>query len=326
MTSKPKIVAFGEIMLRLSPPNNGAIAQCDAFDVCYGGTEANVLACMTNFGCSTQYLTALPDNQLGEAVLKHLHSFGVKTDFVKIGGEVLGTYFVESGNGSRGASVIYNRSNSEITRLAHDDLDYDKIFDGVQLLHVSGISFALSPTCTQTAFRLLDEAKRRNVKISFDFNYRAKLWSTETAGQMFRRIMPYVDIVLASTLDLNTFLKVDEKTYFNKYDSKTLIVRDRSPIPNTSRHKVKITVYDNRDKARLNKCAIAETEFDVAEKIGGGDAFDGAMLYKLITNADIKEAAVFATKAFICKHQVKGDTFTLTETEVNNSRYQIETL
>lgn len=323
MTIKPKIVAFGEIMLRLSPPNNGAIADSTAFDACYGGTEANVLACMTNFGCSTEYLTALPNNQLGNAVLKHLHSFGVNTHYVKLSGEVLGTYFVESGNGSRGASVIYNRSNSEITRISVDDFDYDKIFDGVDLFHISGISFALSPACTQTAFRLLEEAKRRNVTISFDFNYRAKLWSTESAGQMFKKVIPYVDIVLASTLDLTTFLNVDENAYFDKYSNKLVILRDRSPIPNTSRHKVTIRVYDNRDTSARTCFTIAETEFDVKEKIGGGDAFDGAMLYKIITNTDIREATTFAAKAFICKHQVKGDTMTLTEAEVNNAKIKL---
>ena len=318
---KPKIVAFGEIMLRLSPAG-GAIADCNSFDACYGGTEANVLACMVNFGCSAEYLTALPDNQLGEAVLRHLKSFGVGTRHVKTGGEVLGSYFVESGNGSRGVGVIYNRGNSEITRISPEDFNYDKIFEGVDLFHISGISFALSEACTQTAFRLLEEAKRRGVKISFDFNYRAKLWTTEKAGEVFRKVLPYVDIVLASSLDLSVFLGADENTYFEKYDSEILVLRDRTPIPNTLKHKVKVTVCDNRGKS-VKKFSVPETEFGVVEKVGGGDAFDGAMLYKLLTGADTREATVFAVKAFICKHQVKGDTFTLTEEEVEKAKIEL---
>lgn len=315
MKTKPKIVAFGEIMLRLSPPNNGAITESNSFDACYGGTEANVLACMTNFGCATQYLTALPNNQLGEAVLSHLKNFHIGVEHVKLGGEVLGTYFVESGNGSRGASVIYNRSNAEITRITPDAFDFDKIFYGADLFHVSGISFALSQACTETAFKLLEEAKKRNIPVSFDFNYRAKLWNTETAGKMFRRVLPYVDIALASPLDLTTFLNVDEQTFFAKYNCKYLVLRNRSTI-SANKHKVQITVYDNRDSAKRRKYEVRETEFDVAEKIGGGDAFDGAILYKLLTTDNVQSAVEFAAKAFICKHQIAGDTFTLSENDV----------
>lgn len=316
MNKKPKITAFGEIMLRLSPQNDGAIAESKVFDACYGGTEANVLVCMANFGCSTQYLTALPNNQLGNAVLRHLKRFNVGTEYIKLGGEVLGTYFTESGNGSRGASVIYNRSNSEITRITPADFDYDKIFDGADLFHISGISFALSQSCTQTAFALLKEAKKRGVKVSFDFNYRAKLWTTEQAGETFRKVLPYADVVLASPLDLTTFLNVTEQTFFDKYDCELLVLRNRMPI-DKNRHKVQVTVYDNRDKTNRRKYAVNETEFDVKEKIGGGDAFDGAMLYKLLTSSDVQSAVEFATKAFICKHKIAGDTFTMSEEEVN---------
>lgn len=322
MNRKLKILSFGEIMLRLSPAGGGAIADSTAFDACYGGTEANVLACMVNFGCSAEYLTALPDNQIGGAVLRHLKSFGVNTGYVKTGGEVLGSYFVESGNGSRGACVIYNRSNSEITHITPDDFNYDEVFDGVDLFHISGISFALSPSCTQTAFRLLEEARRHGVKISFDFNYRSKLWTTAKAGEVFKRVLPYADIVLASTLDLSVFLGKDENTYFDEYDSKILVLRDRKPVPNTSMHEVKLTVYDNRGSS-VKKFTIAETQFNVLEKIGGGDAFDGAMLYKLLTGAGIEEAATFAVKAFILKHQIKGDTFTLSERDVEEAKIDL---
>lgn len=273
---------------------------------------------MANFGCSTQYLTALPNNQLGKAVLQHLRRFNVGTDCVKLGGEVLGTYFAESGNGSRGASVIYNRSNSEITRITPEAFDFDKVFNGMDLFHISGISFALSQKCTETAFALLKEAKKRGVKISFDFNYRAKLWTTEQAGEAFRKVLPYADIVLASPLDLSTFLGVNENTFFDRYDCKYLVLRNRSVI-DSARHKVQVTVYDNRDKTNRRKYAVNETEFDVKEKIGGGDAFDGAMLYKLLTTENLQSAAEFATKAFICKHRISGDTFTMSEEEVNNA-------
>ncbi|MDE6618385.1 MAG: sugar kinase [Clostridiales bacterium] len=308
-----KITAFGEIMLRLSAGDVG-IASTNAFDACYGGTECNVLACLSQFGYKTQYLTALPDTELGNAAVNHIKSFGIDTSNIVRRGDVMGIYFVENGNGSRGSNVIYMRKFSEFTRLTQDDYDYDRIFDGVTLFHISGISFALSESSRQLAFRLIDEAKRRGVKVSFDFNYRAKLWDTTTAAQYLKQAASKADIVLSSTLDLSVFLETTEAEYYNQYNSEYLVLRDRKILA-TDKHSVKVTVYHNNGQS-VDRYSSPIVEFAVTEKIGGGDACDGAMLHGLLSGKDLKSATTFAIAAFALKHKIAGDTFTGTENDV----------
>lgn len=308
-----KTVAFGEIMLRLSSPS-GAIAGSSTFDACYGGTEANVLACMSGFGHKTDYLTALPDNGLGRAALDHLRSFGIGTDNAVINGDKLGVYFTESGSGSRGASVIYYRRDSEFARLDERAFDLDKVFDGAELFHISGISFALSESSRRLAFALLDGAKARGVKVSFDFNYRAKLWSTDRAREQFVKAVRYADVVLASDLDLSVFLDTDATGFFAEYPARYLAVRNRKPVDGGA-HSVNVTLYEN-DGGAVKKYTSPEIKFAVTERVGGGDAFDGALLHMLLCGADIENAVDFALAAFVLKHSVKGDTFTLGADEV----------
>lgn len=318
-----KITAYGEIMLRLSAGDVG-IADAKAFDACYGGTECNVLACLSQFGHDTKYLTALPQTELGTATINHIKSFNIDTSDIVVRGDVMGIYFVENGTGSRGSNVIYMRRFSEFTRLKDGDFDYDKVFDGVKLFHMSGISLALSESSRNLAYKLVDEAKRRGIKVSFDFNYRAKLWDTTTAGQYFRPIIDKADIVLASTLDLTTFLNTTEANYFDKYNNEYLILRDRK-ILSANKHSVNVAVYHNDGKS-VQSYHSPTVEFDVSEKIGGGDAFDGGMLHAILSGKDIKSAAQFAIAAFALKHKISGDTFTGTAADVENYRAAFEDL
>ena len=319
---KNKILAYGEIMLRLKP-TSGSIADSKSFEACYGGTEANVLACMSGLGRDTSYLTALPATELGQAVLNHLKGFNVGTGDVVVRGDTLGMYFVEDGTASRGSNVLYLRKHSEFTKLSENDVDYDKVFDGVALFHVSGISFALSESSRALAYRLLKEAKKRNVKISFDFNYRAKLWSVEVAREQLVKAASHADILLASTLDLTTFLQVSEEEFFNKYDCEYLIVRDRKVLSPTE-HSVKVKVL-RKTAQGVDGFLFPETAFAVAEKIGGGDAFDGCMLHALLADGgNLKDATLFGVAGFMLKHQQAGDTFTASEREVAKFAKKLE--
>ena len=313
MKNNGKILAFGEIMLRLSAGDVG-IANAKSFDACYGGTECNVLACTSQLGHATKYLTALPDTELGRAAEAHIKGFGIDTSDIIMRGDVMGVYFVENGNGSRGSNIIYMRKFSEFTRLTADDFDYDRVFDGVTLFHVSGISFALSESSRALAFMLIDEAKRRKIKVSFDFNYRAKLWDTVTAGTYFRQVIDKADIALASTLDLSTFLDTDEAGYYKKYDTECLILRDRKVL-SVDKHSVRVVAY-KRAGGDITRYESPTVEFPVTEKIGGGDVFDGAMLHSLIGGKDLETATKFAIAAFAFKHTIKGDTFIGTQKDV----------
>ena len=319
---KNKILAYGEIMLRLKA-TSGSIADSKTFEACYGGTEANVLACMSGLGHETSYLTGLPATELGQAVINHLHSFNVGTDDVVVRGDTLGMYFVEDGTASRGSNVLYLRKHSEFTRLCESDVDFDKAFSGVKLFHVSGISFALSDSSRQLAYRLLEEARKRGVKISFDFNYRAKLWSVEDAREQFVQAARRADILLASTLDLTTFLQVNEEEFFKEYDCEYLIIRDRKVL-SANEHCVKVKVLHKTAKG-IESYSFPETTFPVSEKIGGGDAFNGCILHALTAKTcTLKDATLFGVAGFMLKHQQKGDTFTASEREVAEFAKKLE--
>lgn len=303
-------VSFGEIMLRLSPPAMQQIQNANSFDACYGGSEANVLACLSALGNKTAYLTALPATALGDATVKHLKACGVDTSHIIRKGDNMGMYFLEQGFGTRSSQVIYNRKNSEVTRLDANSFDFDKIFEGCTHFHICGISFALSKSSCELAFALLQNAKQRGIKTSFDFNYRAKLWSTEQAAPVYRKIIPFVDILFCSSLDLSTFLGTDIEHFYSNYSTELLIVREREII-SSAEHSAKAAIY--RQNGLDAECvATNSASFDVLDRIGSGDAFVGGVLHSLYNNPQSLTAALQTGMAcFVLKHTLPGDTFTL---------------
>ena len=310
---KKSIVAFGEIMLRLTPPDKNSIKNTNNFDASYGGSESNVLIALSSLGNYTRFVTQVPDNDLGDAVIKHLNSYNTDTALVKRKGDTLGMYFLEEGFGERATKVIYSRKYASITNLTVNDFSYDDIFLNCELFHISGISFALSETVKELCFKLLEEAKKRNVKVSFDFNYRSKLWKLDEAKKVFLEVVSYADIVFCSSKDLEAFLDTDEKSYFIKYpNSKYIVVRERE-IMSANRHKVKAVIYTSENKSS----DIKTKEFSVLERIGSGDAFDAGVLHSLLKNPDnLNEALDFGLACFVLKHTVKGDILSMKENEI----------
>ena len=310
---KKTITAFGEIMLRLATPDKRLIKDADNFCASYGGSESNVLVALSALGNTTKFISQVPDNPLGEGVVKHLRSYNINTDFVKKQGDILGMYFVEEGFGQRASDVIYARKNAAITHLTENDFDFDEVFSNCDLFHISGISFALSESVKNLCFAFLKEAKRRNVTISFDFNYRSKLWSTDQAKELFKDVVSYTDIVFCSQKDLQVFLDIDEKEYLKKYpDTKYLVVREREVL-SSDLHKVKALIYTQN--GGLSK--VIEKEFAVLERVGGGDAFAAGVLHSLLKNAeDLDKAIDFGVACFVLKHTVKGDILSMNEKDI----------
>ena len=171
MYMKEKVVAFGEIMLRLTPPDYTTISQAKSFIANYGGGEANVLVSLSHLGHRCEFLTSLPDNQLGASAEQHLKSHGIITDHVVRGHANLGMYFVETGFGGRPSKVIYNRAHSSITRIDINDIDYDDVFKDATWFHLSGISLALGEKVRKVAFKCLEYCEKYGVKVSFDFSF-----------------------------------------------------------------------------------------------------------------------------------------------------------
>ena len=285
-----KIVAYGEILLRLSATAD-TIRASRAFDACYGGTESNVLACLHALGHETEYLSALPQSPLGQAALDHLKRLGVGTSHVVTEGDGMGMYFTESGNASRGANVVYARKHSAFTRLGENSFDLDSVFTGA-----------------------VREARERHIPVSFDFNYRPALWSVAEAKPMLKRAAKEADILLASSRDLAAFMDTDEEHAMDDYPAcKRLVLRDRTAL-SPARHSVRIVMF-TRGAARTE---VPEFTFPVSEKIGGGDAFNGALLHSVLTGRSDADILRFAAAAFALKHTVPGDVLACGEMEISD--------
>lgn len=327
MKKQEKIVAFGEIMLRLTPPDYTTISQARNFVANYGGGEANVLVSLSHLGHETEFLTKLPDNQLGDSAVKHLKGHGVATDHVVRGSSNIGMYFVETGFGGRPSKVLYNRKHSAITRIEESEVDFDEIFKDATWFHLSGITLALGDSVRKVAFECLKYCEKYGVTVSFDFNYRSKLWTIEEARPHFKKVIPYVDVLFANHFDLNTILEiplddesVDTKTKKIELSKKLIAQSKVKYVFGTER-----VVHNATDNSLSSFCICRNGEykseepirFSIYDRIGGGDAFASGVVHGLIKNFDAPEYALkFGLATSILAHTLYGDVSTLSEKEV----------
>ena len=201
-----KVVTMGEIMLRLSTPNNERFIQADEFDVCYGGGEANVAVSLANYGHDAEFVTKVPENPIGECAVAALRKMGVETKNIARGGERLGIYFLETGAAMRASNVVYDRAHSSISTATADDFDFEKIFDGCDWFHFTGITPAVSDAAAELTEVALKAAKAKGIKVSCDLNFRKKLWTSEKAQRIMTNLMQYVDVCIGNEEDAEKFL------------------------------------------------------------------------------------------------------------------------
>ncbi len=311
------ILSFGEMLKRNTIPEIDDPSLIDFkrndYEKCYGGSEANVLMALSKLGESTYYVTALPSGEDGDNIVKLLNDYHVNTDNIKRTGSKLGQYFLLPKARKRADAMIYDRDFSSVTEMKRDELDFDEIFKGINLFHISGISFSLKGNMTDTSFAFLEEAKKRNVPVSFDFNYRVRLWEgrEKEAAPLFKKILPYCSIILASQKDMETFLNykgdADEmaEQYFRDYpETEFLILRDRKQIRNNL-HFVACSIHTKDSHVHLKHPIY----FNAIERVGGGDSFDAGILYALIHRYSLIDTIYYGVSAFILKHQMKGDIF-----------------
>jgi len=315
-----KVVTFGEIMLRLSPPNYQRFIQADSFDVTYGGGEANVSISLANFGLESYYVTKLPNNPIGDAALNHLRRFGVKVDYIVRGGYRLGIYFLEIGAAQRPSKVIYDRAHSAIAEAKVGDFDWDQIFKDADWFHFTGITPALSDTAAELTLNALKKAKQNKVKVSCDLNYRGKLWSPEKANKVMSQLMEYVDIALGNEEDAEkvfgikapktdiTTGQLSKKDYnfvaealIKRFHYKLVAITLRESY-SASDNGWSAIAYDGKKFYNSNKYRI-----HIVDRVGGGDAFAGGLIYSLINGTPLQEALEFAVAAACLKHTIPGD-------------------
>src|SRR5215212_12234805 len=201
-----KVVTLGEIMLRLSTPDFKRFIQADSFDVTYGGGEANVAVALSNYGLNGVFVTKVPNNAIGQSAINHIRRYGVDTQYIVRGGERLGIYFLETGASMRASQVIYDRSGASIADVDNSEFDFDKILDGADWFHTTGITPALSDKSAALTEAVLKAAKAKGITTSIDLNYRKKLWTKEKAREVMSRLCQYVDGCIGNEEDADTTL------------------------------------------------------------------------------------------------------------------------
>src|SRR5215204_373232 len=201
-----KVVTLGEIMMRLSTPDFLRFVQSDRFDVTYGGGEANVAAALCNYGLTGTFVTKVPDNALGQSAINHLRRYGVNTQFIARGGKRLGIYFLETGASMRASQVIYDRAGASVADVDISEFNFDKILDGAEWFHTTGITPALSDKSAALTEAALKAAKAKGITTSIDLNYRKKLWTKEKAREVMTRLCQHVDVCIGNEEDAETTL------------------------------------------------------------------------------------------------------------------------
>ncbi|WP_160724535.1 sugar kinase [Bacillus sp. USDA818B3_A] len=312
-----KIVTLGEIMLRLSVNSGERLFQADQLTMHYGGAEANVAVSLSNFGHDVYYVSKIPENPLGIAVERQLKSYGVHTDYLIKGGERLGAYYLETGVGQRNSQVTYDRKYSSFSNLKQDEIDFDEVFSGVELFHVTGITPALSQNLKDLTLLALKKAKEQGVLTSFDFNYRAKLWSQQEAADTIKELLPYVDICSCGELDAVYILGIEPADYISKEDNLRYYYTKISEMyPNikylSSTFRNIISASTNTLQGNFfNQGELYQSEIfqidHIVDRVGGGDAFAAGVLHGILNRTQPEELITFATAASALKHTVHGD-------------------
>lgn len=315
-----KVVTFGELMLRLAPEGYYRFAQAETFGATLGGGEANVAVSLANYGLDAAFVTKLPTHEIGQMAVNSLRRYGVDTSYITRGGDRVGIYYLEKGASQRPSKVIYDRAYSAIALASKEDFDWEKIFDGAEWFHFTGITPALGDNVAEICLEAVKAAKKLGLKVSCDLNYRKKLWTREKAGKVMAELMPYVDVCIANEEDAsdvfgikaeNTDIeggKIDGEGY--KEVAKKLKERfGFSYVAITLRSSISANdndwaamLYDGKD------CYFSRKyHMHIVDRVGGGDSFGAGLIYAMLDGKDAQGIIEFAVAASCLKHSIEGD-------------------
>ena len=316
-----KVVTFGEIMLRLSPPGSERLLQSPVLSATFGGAEANVAVSLAHWGVESVYITRVPAHAIGEAAVGALRAEGVRTDAILRGGERLGIYYAESGASQRPSTVIYDRAHSSISEIDPAAIDWTAVMQGATWFHVSGITPALGPKPARCVADALAAARAAKVSTSLDLNFRRKLWTPADAQATLRPMLKNVDLVIANEEDLQSALGLDVpgvdvqtgRVNAGAYRDVTARVCDMGPRLVAITLRESFSASDNGWSALLGGSAIPDMlesqryDVRVVDRIGAGDAFAAGLIYGTTTGLTPRESLRFAVAAGALKHTIPGD-------------------
>ena len=330
-----KVVTFGEIMLRLSPPGFLRFSQTNSFDVVYGGGESNVAVSLANYGVPVEFVTRLPNNDIGHCAHMEMRKRGVGTSHVNWGGDRLGIYFLETGAVSRGSKVVYDRAHSAMAEIQAGMIDWKAVFADVEWFHWTGITPAISQGAADACLEAVKVASDLGITISTDLNYRKKLWKYGGDREaIMTELTSYCDIILGNEedaemhfgikpegLDITTqghdvkaeaFLSVCQQMMKKFPRAKKVITTLRGSI-SASHNTWAGVMYDGQTMFESPQYQIT----DIVDRVGGGDSFMGGLIYGLLKYPENDQNALnFAVAASCLKHTIKGDANLVTLDEV----------
>ena len=328
-----KVITFGEIMMRLSPPGFLRFGQARSFDVIYGGGEANVAVSLANYGMPVDYVTRLPDNDLGEACIQFLRQYGVGVDKIVRGGDRLGIYFLEMGAVQRGSKVIYDRANSAIATIERGTIDWKQVFADADWFHWTGITPAISAGTAEVCLEAVQVAKEMGLTVSCDLNYRKKLWKWgKKPGEVMPNLVSHCDVAIGNEEDADKVFGIRApetdvtagKVEADKYGHVCEGLAERFPNLKT----IAITLRGSISASHNTWSGVLWDQgsfytaptFDIThivDRVGGGDSFMGGLIYGLRAYGDDRQRALnFAVAASCLKHSVFGDFNMVTVAEV----------
>ena len=315
-----KVITFGEIMLRLAPEGYYRFVQAESYGATYGGGEANVAVSLANYGLDAGFVTKLPAHEIGQAGINALRRFGVDTSNIVRGGDRVGIYFLEKGASQRPSKVIYDRAGSSIATAKPEDFDWDRIFEGAEWFHFTGITPALGDNVAAICLDACKAAKEKGITISCDLNYRNKLWSKEKAGQVMGELCQYVDVCISNEEDASDVFGIKAagtdvtagQVNHEGYRDVAKQLADRfgfSKVAITLR--TSISANDNKWAAMLydgNECYFSKQyTMHIVDRVGGGYSFGGGLIYACLQDMGSQDIIEFAVAASCLKHSIEGD-------------------
>ena len=309
-----KVLTFGEIMLRLCTPGHERFFQSNMMQATFGGGEANVAVSLANYGMDAQYCTVLPDNAIGDECVKELRRFGVDVSKVQRGPGRMGIYFLENGANQLPSKVVYDRAYSAIALAKPGDLNWDKVFEGVDWFHITGITPAISESAMELSLESVKVAKEKGITVSCDLNYRKNLWKYgKKAAEVMRELAKYVDVQKALEITADVDVESGE---LDREKYKALGDKVLSAYPHMKMIAITLRESHSADWNGWAACLNDGENFyvskkyeirDIIDRVGGGDSFAGGLIYGLNTYENKQQALEFAVAASCLKHSIIGD-------------------
>ena len=329
-----KIVAFGEIMLRLSPPQHQTLTQANKLDCQFGGSELNVLSTLGQLGHQVSLVSAIPDNDVGHMAESFLFSHQIGQEHLVKTGDRLGIYYYQKGFSLRSSRVLYDRKHSSFYDSKISDYNLDAIVEDMEWLHISGITVALNPDIYAISLAIMTKAKEKNIPISFDLNYRESLWdSFQEARNQLSKLVSLADVCIGiepiSLLsDSGTDLK-DDLGLARPYNDRESLLKVLAAM--TKEYGLKYVAFTEREIGATNEYLLKAYLYDASEsqlyetdreaiqvldRVGTGDAYTAGIIYGLIENVTVIETLELGMACFKFKHTIEGDINIVTKKDI----------